>query len=155
MMDNTNLFEKNPFFDKKCKVKDFLELLMCQNSERTDECFFGTCKKCQEIDVDQLRESLHDFFIDQDIFEIEFNSWITTDRANLEKRKLSTEDFTEELFERLKKLQIHAYIACCQSQSYQDAKDSVREGEFVIAMDFAENYSFIVEVCIFGRIGIS
>ena len=118
---------------------------MCDN-ERTDDCFFGNCADCRQIDTETLQETLFEFFIENDICEIRFNCWTTVDRANLEEKVLDTESFVSELFEKLAKLKTHAYIASCQQEAYQKSQEAVQVGEFVIAMDFAENYSFVVQV---------
>ena len=78
--------------------------------------------------------------------EVSYNRWTHTDRSNLETIVKSTDEFIDELVRSLHKYQRHAFITKMQSSAYKEAKEGLVEGEMVVVCDFAENYSFVVQV---------
>jgi len=142
MLDAINISQltktlKNPLNN----YKDCLKLLMCDNPSLA--CYFNECPSCpgEQDFVDILRELLNEKLITSVFFSI----WQTTDRATLRTEKLSVEDFLTELYSKLKQLKPHDFIAKEQAKFMTLQKDTLRDGEILIQLDFAENYAFVVQ----------
>lgn len=113
------------------------------------ECMLHRCEDCPG--EDGLKEFLAETFKDSDPEElIEFKQWIHTDRDTLDTKQLPAEDFIVELTSKIWNLSIHHYIAKHQSGHLKTIKENLKNGELVILMDFAENYSFIVQDAVQG-----
>ena len=82
---------------------------------------------------------------EDDEFEIEFKQWTTTDRTELVHNALPTDEFIEELCEKLDKITSHSYIAKLQVKYLADLKDNLKENEAIVLGDFAENYQFLIK----------
>ena len=76
---------------------------------------------------------------------MEIRQWTTTDRATLETKVLSVDEFIEMFITMLKKLLVHDFIATMQASFLQQRKDTLKDGEFLVVPDFSENYSFVVQ----------
>ena len=81
---------------------------------------------------------------------IPFKKWQTTDRSNLEEVELDFYDFLDEICDQIRNLTVHHFIAESQNKYFKYAKDNLFEGECVTVLDFAENYSFIVQDAVQG-----
>ena len=57
----------------------------------------------------------------------------------------SINDFLKDLEIELPLLLRHDHIAKSQAAFFDQAKKTVREGEYVICLDFAENFSFVIQ----------
>ena len=91
--------------------------------------------------IGKLRENY-----DQDD-AIPFKKWQTTDKSNLEEVEL---DFYDFLDDQIRNLTVHHFIAERQNKYFKYAKDNLSEGKCVTVIDFAENYSFIVQDAVQG-----
>lgn len=47
--------------------------------------------------------------------------------------------------EKLTKLLVHDFVSTQQSQYFRNSKVSLKEGEFIVTLDFSENYAFVVQ----------
>ena len=72
--------------------------------------------------------------IDPDI-TIQFSQWVSTDRSQLFKEE---SEFDEKLTQ-------HGYVAKKQAEFFKQLKENLQFEECVIVLDFAENYSFLVQ----------
>jgi len=70
---------------------------------------------------------------------------VSTDRSNLEDREDFSDDFINLLCNMLQKLTKHHFIAKSQNQYLRELKASLKPNECIIILDFAENFSFIVQ----------
>lgn len=52
--------------------------------------------------------------------------------------------------EKLTKLLVHDFVSTQQSQYFRNSKDSLKEGEFIVTLDFSENYAFVVQEAVQG-----
>ena len=90
------------------------------------------------------------YFEDNDPKEIiEYKQWIHTDRDTVKIQQLSTEKYVD-IAAKILNLSCHHYIAKHQSQHLRALRSDLKEGEFIILMDFSENYSFIVQDAVQG-----
>lgn len=106
-------------------------------------CFFNECKNCPGYE--NLRQIFENAFEHNNVESIVFNQWMCTDRAKLETFIQSAEDFVDSFIERLPKLLLHDFIAKEQSKYIRQVKNNLEIGEVVVNMDFAENYSFVIQ----------
>jgi hypothetical protein len=76
---------------------------------------------------------------------IEYKKWVTVDKSSLLTVRADPDDFLEELVDSIYDLLAHHFTAKSQSQFLKEKKASLQPGEIIILMDFAENFSFIVQ----------
>ena len=77
--------------------------------------------------------------------DIVYKQWIATDRSTLETYCLPVEEFVEIFCEKLELLRPHSFIASEQAAYYTSCKTNLQPGEFLVTVDFSENYSFILQ----------
>ena len=70
---------------------------------------------------------------------------MNVDRTNLETVIRSTDDFVEDLVDRLCHLQCHSFIATQQSKFMKEIKEGPMDEQILVIVDFAENYSFVLQ----------
>ena len=121
--------------------KTCLEVMRC-NPARA-ECFLGECNGCPGSE--KLRETIMNIMDANLIDAIEFKQWTTTDRANLETKVLSVDEFVDCFIESVEKLQVHDFIAKMQSRFASKTKESLQPGEYLVVADFSENYSAVIQ----------
>ena len=131
--------------DKTLSIDDVIELAVCDISK--EECMLGRCQQCPGID--QLKNFLQER-TDQDADEIEYLQWVTTDRADLLKVQQPVDDFVIKLAECIKELTRHHHIAKSQTNFLRNLKTQLQREECVIACDFSENFSIIIQDAIQG-----
>ena len=73
------------------------------------------------------------------------SSNISTDRSQLEDKEEFADDFITLLSDMLYKLTEHDFIAKNQNQFLKGLKASLKPNECIIILDFAENFSFVVQ----------
>lgn len=113
------------------------------NCNRCIGCFLGNCNQCPG--AEPLCAGLQAVTDGNEIDTVEIWQWTTTDRATLETKVLSVDEFIEMFITMLKKLLVHDFIATMQASFLQQRKDTLKVGEFLVVADFSENYSFVVQ----------
>lgn len=98
----------------------------------------NACRKDVLIVLDQMPEVPLDD-------TVQYKQWITTDRTNLQDFSSRFQDFMEILADKLDKLTSHDFIAKHQSSYFAQLKDNIHQNEAVVLLDFAENYSFLIQ----------
>ena len=118
--------------------KQIIEMCVC-NIENYN-CMMGHCDSCPNPLVLKsfLRNELLQT-IDPDE-AIRFTQWISTDRSQLVDEELEFEDFIENLMDKFEKLTVHHYVSKKEAEFFKQPKNVC-----VIVLDFAENYSFLVQ----------
>ena len=71
--------------------------------------------------------------------------WVSTDRTELVVLETSRDKFTEVLVDNLQKLRPHHFIAKAQAACLKQQKENLDDETAVVLMDFAENFSFVVQ----------
>ena len=59
---------------------------------------------------------------------------------------MSADEFGEFLFELLSKLKTHDWVNKQQQEALRKRKQDLQEGEVILAGDFSENYSSLIQV---------
>ena len=121
--------------------KHLLAALTCNPSP--PDCALGQCVHCPF--GDQLKENLIDAFDELSVDEITYKAWVSVDRTSLE-----TVDFVDHLLECLLKFKRHDFIAKQQSAFLKDKNEQLVDGEVIVSGDFADNYSFVLQVAAQG-----
>ena len=107
------------------------------------KCIFGSCKKCPG--TEPLCNQLQAMACENSIDTVEVKQWTQTDRANLETKVMSTDEFIDAFTAMLIKLSIHDFTAKMQARFVQETKENLKEGEYLVIADFSENYSSVVQ----------
>ncbi|KAJ8670827.1 hypothetical protein QAD02_002086 [Eretmocerus hayati] len=126
------------------KVNDYKEcisLIVCE--KLSNECFLSQCLHCPG--VEPLKNLLLESFNQKEIDQVQFQFRLSTDRCKLQIRVTSAEEFVEELVKLVFELKTHAFTAKQQASFLQWLKDNLKGGEFLILMDFAETYAFLIQ----------
>jgi len=85
------------------------------------------CDKCDEDD------------------DVPYEQWERTDRITLVQCVQEVSDYLEVLVQTTESLTTHHYIAHNQSAYLSHLKDNLPEDECIILLDFAENFSFVIQ----------
>ena len=91
------------------------------------------------------RDELIALLEETDLDQIVYKQWTSTDRSTLETFCVHAEEFVEIFCEKLELLRPHSFIASQQVSFYTKCKTSLQPGEFLVSMDFSENYTFILQ----------
>jgi hypothetical protein len=103
----------------------------------------GECDACPG--VVKFKEELIVLLDQNDMDQIVYKQWISTDRSTLETFCVPAEEFVEIFCEKLELLRPHSFIASEQAAFYTRWKSSLQPGEILVTVDFSENYSFILQ----------
>jgi hypothetical protein len=107
------------------------------------QCFLGSCTECPG--TEQLQNRLEQHLDEQMIERIEYKQWTTTDRATLETKVQSVDEFLRIFIEVLPSVVQHDFIASEQTKYLQRSRRMLKSGEFLVVGDFSENYSFVLQ----------
>ena len=110
-----------------------------------ENCMLHHCDDCpNKSNVENyFKELLCVKFSENDV--IKYKQWVSTDRSQLEDKEEFADDFIILLSDMLYKLTEHHFIAKNQSQYLEGLKASLKPNEYIIILDFAENFSFVVQ----------
>ena len=95
--------------------------------------------------MDMLKQNVQSNMDSLLIDTIQFKQWTLTDRSNLETKVLPTDKFLDTSMASLRKLQVHDFIAKMQAMFVTEAKDCLKNNEFLVIGDFSENFTFICQ----------
>lgn len=127
--------------------KTLLEKSICNLDSK--HCMLHRSEFCPGKEA--LEKYLSDLLNDLDPDEpISFKQWIYTDCDTLHTCQLSTEEFIAELSTKLFQLTSHHFNSKHRSSYLRIMKENLVQDSIIILMDFAENYSFIVQDAVHG-----
>ena len=120
-------------------------LSFCVCDIHNQNCMLHHCDDCpSETDVKRfLKEQLLQHYSPDD--NIKFKQWVSTARKQLEDKEEFFDDFLEKLSEMLHDLTKHHFVSQKQAKFFKEKKESFQPGECALVLDFAENYSFVVQ----------
>ena len=124
-----------------------MEEIVCDLNSK--ECMLHRCIKCPDKQnlLNRLSEILEDHDDDD---ELTFRQWTHTDRTELTTRSVTCDEFIEELADEVSKLTDHHFIEKAQSAHLKPLTETLESDTAVIILDFAENYSFLIQYSIQG-----
>ena len=129
--------------------KEVMAKLVCDIQSR--DCMIHRCEQCPG--KDSLAEHLLNLLNDKEMSEddeVTFKQWLHTDRTDLVTRTESVSDYVEALANMMDNLTTHHYIAKAQAQYLRECKEQLSEDTALVLLDFAENYSFLVQDAVQG-----
>ena len=106
-------------------------------------CYLGECDACPEIEI--LKEELFTHFDEIDVEQIVYKQWVSTDRSTLETFCSPVEEYVDIFCKKIELLRPHSFIATEQASFYASRKATLKKGEFLVTVDFSENYSFVLQ----------
>jgi hypothetical protein len=133
----------------KYDYKDILGKLICSLDKR--DCMLHLCNSCPGKTV--LQDYLTDLFTSQDFdFDdnIVYKQWLHTDRTTIVTLTTPIQEFIQLTTDAFDSLLHHHFIAKAQSSYLSKIKESLAPDAVIVLLDFAENYSFIVQDAVQG-----
>jgi hypothetical protein len=129
------LRENLPFKD----CTDVLWPSMC--NPPNDICHLGECLECPGLDAQM--ELLDDIL--KDVECVRFSQWLNEGRCHLEVLEYDKKDFIELFTQNLYALQPHRFLVQMQHAKFETMKSSLAAGEVMVLLDYAENYTFVLQ----------
>ncbi|CAH0553075.1 unnamed protein product [Brassicogethes aeneus] len=120
---------------------DLIKTSVCDKS--TSACFFSLCTYCPGVNC--IIEKLKFLLDTHGIIEITYSQWINTDRSEIVGKTCKKEEFLDSLKQKWAELLRHDFLAKSQASYFTNKKEFVEAGEFIVCLDFAENYTFVVQ----------
>ncbi|XP_071950769.1 uncharacterized protein [Antedon mediterranea] len=133
----------------RLEYQDLLSKIVCSVDNR--DCMMLVCEKCPGKSA--LVEDLSNTFTENEIdFEetITFKQWINTDRTTIATLQLPLPEFIEQVADAFDRLRQHHYITKSQSAYLRKLKEDLSDDTAIALLDFAENYSFLIQDAIQG-----
>lgn len=93
----------------------------------------------------RLYELFSDRLLETEMEEIEYKTWTMTDRSTIVTQSCPADEFAAKLCDNLEKLLLHDFIATKQSAFFKETKNALKVGEFLVVMDYSENYAFTIQ----------
>ena len=135
---NQNLMVKA--FKNDLKSKDLMALAVC--SIENKPCMFHECEKCPG--KERIEKKLNELVWDSGN-NVTYKQLLKIGRCSLETIVKNPDDFLEELTDNLYKLTKHHYVSKSQTCFLKQLKENLKPNECIMQMDFAENFSFIIQ----------
>lgn len=111
--------------------------------EPDEDCYYRICKKCPQ--ASSVIDALNEIFEANEIDNINYKMWTATNHCTLIQVGCTTEKFLDFLLDQIDKILRHDFDAKSQSRYYSTLKTILKPGEFIVTLDFAENYAFVVQ----------
>ena len=129
--------------DSSLTYNDLMAKLVC--SVDSNLCMIHRCSRCPG--AYELRTCLEFLREVSDATDeaVHYKQWLTTDRTTLQNFSMPMHKFLETLVKKIETLTTHHYIAKHQLPYLSALKENLRPRETIIIMDFAGNYSFVVQ----------
>lgn len=118
-----------------------MEKSVCDLSNR--KCMLHLCNLCsRETGVREFLSSIESL---QEMENINYKQWVTVDRCNMIEKCESSDEYINSLSKKIVNLTRHHYIAKTQSHFLKELKLNMTSDEVILLLDFAENFSFIIQ----------
>lgn len=131
--------------------KQLMSIMVCDVTSRN--CMIHQCEECPGKEA--LRIHIMSLFASVEMDEediISFKQWATSDHGvSIVTRSETVAIFVDELCRQMETLTTHDFIAKAQSAFLSSCKANLPEDTALVLLDFAENYSFIVQDAIQGH----
>ena len=131
------------------EISDLLLEIVCSMTDRS--CMLHLCENCPGKAC--LMTYLTNLFSQHDIDledTVNFKQWGHTDRTDLMSLQLPLNEFIEKVCDVFDALRQHHYITKAQSSYLRTLKENLSSDTAVVLMDFAENYSFLIQDAVQG-----
>lgn len=121
--------------------RHFMAKMLC--NPPSIDCLMSECKSCPGDK--EIRLTLERSFQEKLIEKITFRQWISVDRCTLETLQKPSTEFIDLICNKLTVLIRHDFIAKQQTAYMNQIKEKLTESEYAVTLDFAENYSMVVQ----------
>ena len=101
------------------------------------------CPSCPDVKV--LKDYLKNMFLSNEVEELFYQQWASTDKCLMQTINSTTSEFIKLFVKSILKLKRHAFIAKTQSYFLKELKNDLSTNHALVLLDFAENYSFVVQ----------
>ena len=124
-----------------------LKRIVCDTNNRN--CMIRSCDQCPT--VDSLRTYLLELFDMDEIENLSYYQWQKDNKiCTMIQLNITIEEVVDEVCKQAKFLCDHHYIKNSQATYLEHCKSTQPEDNALILLDFAENYSFIIQDAIQG-----
>lgn len=107
---------------------DCIHFVLCK--EPKTACHLLECKNCPNME--KFSDLVLEILKQNNILQVIFSMWQSTDRCTLKQECFLSEDFVDELCQRLKALIPHNFISKAQSKFISNKKKNLREDELLL-----------------------
>jgi hypothetical protein len=125
--------------------KYLLSLMVCDIEKWN--CMLRSCENCPGVEL--VKDHVEMLFETAELYKddtVKFSQWVSTDRTELVSLQKNRDEYINDLIESLlQKLHPHFFIAKAQATYLQQQKESLDEETAIVLMDFAENFSFVIQ----------
>ena len=112
-------------------------------------CMLHRCEQCPgKAGLEAYLDTVYEDVDPEEI--VEFQQWVQTDRTSLESKLMLVGDFLSHLVSKVYDISVHHFVSKHQAQYLRTCKENLKTGDIVVLMDFAENYSFVVQDAVQG-----
>ena len=130
--------------------RDLLEKTVCQVENRN--CMLHYCDSCPG--KEGLNEYLLQVFSACDVDaedNINFKQWVHTDRTTLVSQQLPMNEFITQVCTAFHELRHHHFVSKAQANFLNELKECLQDDAAIVLLDFAENYSFVIQDAVQGH----
>lgn len=107
------------------------------------KCMLHLCSECPG--ENGIKSYLEHLEILKEMDVLKYKQWVSVDRCSLIDQTETVEEYISSLSGKISKLTRHHYISKAQSSFLRRLKENLLANEVIILMDFAENYSFLIQ----------
>jgi hypothetical protein len=130
--------------NKSIDWKALLDISVC--STENMDCMMHTCTACQGSG----KENVSNFLVEncpilQENEEMHYSKWVSVDTSSLLTVQETSGEFIESLTNAIYSLGPHHFTAKSQAMFLKNLKVDLKPDEVIMLLDFAENYSFVVQ----------
>lgn len=131
-------------------LQDLMGKIVCSLTAR--ECMLHQCEKCPgKASLKRYLEELLDRYNIDDDDVVKYKQWLHTNRTTLVDLIAPFCDFVSSVCDACEKLCSHHFIMKSQAQYLKETKATLNGETAVILLDFAENYSFVIQDAVQGH----
>lgn len=125
----------------KQTAEELMSTLVC-NIENED-CMRNRCPACPSKDA--LQMILESALDTDEVDDLRVEHWIAGVRCRLEIIILTPAEYSEKFLDAIEELKLHHFVSKQQAKYLKELKTSLKDDEMILLLDFAENYSFLVQ----------
>ncbi|CAN8008965.1 unnamed protein product [Ixodes pacificus] len=124
-------------------TEELLSTTVC--NLHNEECMLDRCAKCPSTDfADTLLRSTP-LLDPEETDYVHVQQWVSGVRCQLETIVVTPDEFREKFLDMLKALKAHHFVSKQQARYLRERKANIGKHEALVLVNFAENYSFIVQ----------
>lgn len=121
------------------QARGTMEKLLCP--EKTADCYKRSCGGCRDK-AQEMKDAIISVCEENDMENLEYEEWTSTDRMRVQTKTKSAEDFANEFVKKLEEFGQHWFVVQEQEKAYKELTKNLPNNTALAVSDFAENYSF-------------